>query len=463
MEYLVANLSGKVLRKKFQGRDYYVVPLSMIVPGVLNGSKGPLLYPLDEISKNPADWNGMPIVAPIHPVVNGTPVSARQPEVIEKFGIGTVFNATVAGKLVAEGWIDIDRARLIEPRVVNLLEAGQSIELSTGLEAPSDNVPGVHNNTNYAGTARNYKPDHLAVLLDAKGACSLTDGCGVLVNSAEQTEQLSLLQKIANKLGLHKEPPTMSGKLSVDGRKKLIDNLVTNCGCSTKVWNEDDRKTLENFSDDKLTALDEGRKLTANASAAPAKEPILIEGRKYTFNKDKGQYEPEAAATVIVEKEGKKYSLNLATNQFTEIKGEAPTITNAPPKTNKDWLDQAPPDIRSVVENAMRQEGQERIRLTEQVLTNNKTGMTKEQLVKLPLDNDPEKGVIGLRTLASIATNGKQAEANDDPLTQILSNYLGANGAPPVMNAASAAADARDILPIPSMSFAPPESKQRTA
>jgi hypothetical protein len=31
--------------------------------------------------------------------------------------------------------------------------------------------------------ARNYRPDHLAVLPDQRGACSLTDGCGVMVNT----------------------------------------------------------------------------------------------------------------------------------------------------------------------------------------------------------------------------------------------------------------------------------------
>ena len=34
----------------------------------------------------------------------------------------------------------------------------------------------------YTYIAKNYRPDHLAVLPDNSGACSISDGCGVLVN-----------------------------------------------------------------------------------------------------------------------------------------------------------------------------------------------------------------------------------------------------------------------------------------
>jgi hypothetical protein len=52
MELLTANFAGKVRERRMGGRDYLVAPLSLIVPGVLNGSQGPLYYPEEEIARN---------------------------------------------------------------------------------------------------------------------------------------------------------------------------------------------------------------------------------------------------------------------------------------------------------------------------------------------------------------------------------------------------------------------------
>lgn len=185
MEEVTVNLAGKVQRRTWAGRDWYVAPLSMLVPGVLNGSRGPLLYPPEEVARNPEDWNGMPIVL-YHPTRNGQHISARDPEILEKQGLGWVFGAKANGKLVAQGYFDIEATRRIDPRVLEALEAGKPLELSTGLF--TENIPAEnganHNGRSYTHVARNYKPDHLAVLPDGLvGACSLKDGCGVLVNT----------------------------------------------------------------------------------------------------------------------------------------------------------------------------------------------------------------------------------------------------------------------------------------
>src|SRR5690606_32500277 len=102
LEQLTANFAGNVRREILDGREYLVAPLTMLVPGVLNGSQGPLFYPPQEVIKNPLSWNGMPIVVN-HPVDGaGNPVSARSPEVLRKYGIGTVFNAFAKDKLGGE-------------------------------------------------------------------------------------------------------------------------------------------------------------------------------------------------------------------------------------------------------------------------------------------------------------------------------------------------------------------------
>jgi len=196
---VTANLTSGVRRETLQGREYLVAPLTMIVPGVLAGSKGPLYYPEEEVKKNPTAWNGMPIVVN-HPMVNGIPVEARSPGVLDKQQIGTVFNARYKGKLVAEGWFDVERTRKTNVGIYEQLINNKPIELSTGLYTDNEPYRGVWNGREYHYVARNYRPDHLAILVGSRGACSIKDGCGVLINACGGKKSKKNLKLIRNKL-----------------------------------------------------------------------------------------------------------------------------------------------------------------------------------------------------------------------------------------------------------------------
>lgn len=172
-------------RVTHQGREYIVAPLTLIVPGVLNGSKGALYYPPDEVGKNPSAWDGMPLTLG-HPTVNGGGVSAKEPGALDRHGLGFVNRSRVSnGRLVAEGWFDMQRTGQLAPAVLRKLEQGEPIELSTGLFTKNQQAyPGAtHNGRQYTHIARDYRPDHVAVLHDQVGACSLQDGCGVNNNA----------------------------------------------------------------------------------------------------------------------------------------------------------------------------------------------------------------------------------------------------------------------------------------
>lgn len=202
-EQITANLSGSVRRETLHGKEFLVAPLSMIVPGVLPGSKGPLLYPEEEVRKNPSAWNNIPIVVN-HPMKDGIPVEARSPDILERYQIGTVFNAKYNGKLIAEGWFDVERTRKVNTGVYDMLLNGRPIELSTGLYTDNEPFEGVHNGREYKFIARNYRPDHLAILLTSKGACSLKDGCGVLINKKRVTANIVHKIKGGYRLVSHK-------------------------------------------------------------------------------------------------------------------------------------------------------------------------------------------------------------------------------------------------------------------
>lgn len=189
MEKVLTNLaSAEVRRASLNGREYLVAPMTLIVPGVLDGSNGPLFYPADEIAKDPSIWNGFPITA-YHPTINGSNVSGRDPDVLDKQGIGHVYRAHVGkdGRLHAEGWFDMEATRRVDGRILQALESHQPLELSTGLYTDNEPAPrgSTHNGRIYTYIARNYRPDHLAILPDQKGACSVQEGCGVLVNQEQ--------------------------------------------------------------------------------------------------------------------------------------------------------------------------------------------------------------------------------------------------------------------------------------
>lgn len=182
--HLVAN--KKLIRKdSMEGREYTVVPMVMMKEGVLNGSLGPLFYPADEISKLPVVWNGKPVLV-YHPTVNGAGVSGCSPDIWTRQKIGVIMNTKydeTNKTLKAEAWIDEERCKKVDKRVWNAIEGEKTMELSTGLFTENEPVEnGKHGDKQYSYIARNYKPDHLAVLPDQIGACSVKDGAGFIRN-----------------------------------------------------------------------------------------------------------------------------------------------------------------------------------------------------------------------------------------------------------------------------------------
>lgn len=177
METLVANL-GSARRVVDSHGTWLVAPMTLIVPGVLDGSRGPLYYPPNEIAQNHKKWHGYPITRN-HPVN----ASAYKDGIYDSVGMGVVRNpAIVDNKLVAEGWFHEERTRKVDPQVWNSLIEGRQLELSTGLgvENVVENGECPVTKRRYTAIARNYQPDHVAVLTDGQvGACSIHDGCGV--------------------------------------------------------------------------------------------------------------------------------------------------------------------------------------------------------------------------------------------------------------------------------------------
>jgi len=159
----------------FKGEDHLILNVVMIVEGVLNNA----LLPKNEFCKYVKAWDNRPVVI-YHPMENGEHVSANSPDIIEKVQVGYLFNTRCeTNKLVSEAWININKLDQLDYN--NLLEQDQ-IEVSVGYYADGEVANGIFNNERYSEIHRNLRPDHLAILPDQIGACSIADGCGIYIN-----------------------------------------------------------------------------------------------------------------------------------------------------------------------------------------------------------------------------------------------------------------------------------------
>lgn len=474
LEQITANLSGAVRRDVMHGRDFLVAPLSMIVPGVLNGSNGPLYYSEEEVQRDPSRWDGMPITLGHPTASDGSPVKARNPKVLNRFQIGTVFHARYdRGKLRAEGWFDIGRLQSTDQSLMDALQTGRRMELSTGLTAEYEWTEGTHNGVSYRGIVRDIKPDHLAILLRERGACSLKDGCGVLVNmsyddirreisaqlegerfgdpnqvdryleevypeafvyrkdgkfwlmkyivkdevltildSAPQEVQLYRQYKVVgaepnvgqventNNQDTDKEEPDMAKKTDAE-RKALIDSLIANCDC----YDESDREVLNKFSDERLAVLDEHVKTHRELVANKAKADEVIANAAKEGAKE---LQPKKEETVVNKEEKSK------------------------PQTTDEWLRVAPPEVQSVVRNAMAAEKRQKDALVEQITANERNKFTKEHLMM--------KDVQELEAIAALAETQKPSSP---PL------YIGAAGG----TTNKGKTDEEELLPLPTINW----------
>ena len=156
---------------------------SIVVPGVmaLAGVMNRALLPREEIEKSVAAWNGIPLVLR-HPMKDGVHVPMATPGA-NTIQIGYVTNVRLDGlKLRADYCFDSDALTRIPEggALVTRLKSGQMLEQSTAYKHDFITNSGIHKGRAYDGIQRNIEPDHVAILPDQLGACSIFDGCGVL-------------------------------------------------------------------------------------------------------------------------------------------------------------------------------------------------------------------------------------------------------------------------------------------
>ena len=183
-EYVKNTLTAHTRTEELEGIEYIVVPMVMLVEGVVNGSNGAILYTAKEMAKAPITWNMRPVLVK-HPLKG---ITASDQEIINTQKIGVIMNAKFEdSKLKAEAWIDPARCQVVDNRVYDAIVRNEIMEVSTGLFTGVYKKMGIFNNREYRRVACNFVPDHLAILPDEIGACSVADGAGLMrLNSANR-------------------------------------------------------------------------------------------------------------------------------------------------------------------------------------------------------------------------------------------------------------------------------------
>ena len=381
METLVANLAlSKVQKKTLAGRSYLVAPVAMIVEGVFAGNQGPILYEQSDITKSVASWNHKPITVG-HPKRGDQFVSGCLPESIEDFGVGMVLNTSWNSrtkKLRAEAWFDETRLDVVlgGSAIKAALAKQEPMEVSTGLFVDKEVFSGQYNGKEFTGKARNFRPDHLAVIVNGVGACSLKDGAGLLVNKDAQASDVN--------------PQSGENLATTDAEGKLLEN--------------------------RIQEVRESKPLIVNEKVKMKRDEILAvlgdDHKDFVANLSDGQVEA------------------LAKLQRT-VTVEVP-VANEAPKNLDELLASAPADVKAKIEEAFAVNTAHRDGLIEQIVANEKNQFSKEELAVLPTATLTKMAVFAVNAAPAPAAGstpaplyaGSAAPTDPKPSTSAVKGFL---------------------------------------
>ncbi len=214
---------------EFRGAEHTVIPCVALVEGVLwpANAAAPELALAEEFGRFPLGWNGRPVVFG-HPKINGVPVSASSPDVLESNSFGQLFNTKLDGtKLKTEIWIDNELVNNLseeaQATVEKLKSGNEIIEVSTGMFTMNEIVDGDFDGERFEAIWRNIVPDHLAVLPEGvPGACSVADGCG----APRANEMHPVMRACQLNANCESQTVVINSETDEDGQKSLFQTLL---------------------------------------------------------------------------------------------------------------------------------------------------------------------------------------------------------------------------------------------
>lgn len=176
---LFLNEIGSVRQERLNGRKYLVAPTKPM--RAMDLDQG--YVPKRQIRRSEKAWNGTPVTLNHPHDENGNLVSASStPEIAGKTNLGYLYNVeSVENGEMLEGevWIDRHNAESIggqAEELVEKLENGEKVSVSTSYFGDRLD-PGNYDGEHREKVMGNLRPDHLALLPNKEGRCSIEDGC----------------------------------------------------------------------------------------------------------------------------------------------------------------------------------------------------------------------------------------------------------------------------------------------
>jgi hypothetical protein len=429
------NLSSGYRYDRMEGRDYLVVPAVMIKQGILNGSQGPVFYSGDALSEDVYSWNSRPVVV-YHPQVNGEFVSASaDPNLVTAHKVGLLMNTEFKdNSLQSECWLETDRLQMVDNRVLEAILANKPLSVSVGVFSDSVQEQGVYEGEDYTVVANNLRPDHLAILPDQVGACSLEKGCGLLVNS-EQQESYHRQQYLATLAKMEEKRKLVVNEMSFsDVSYKLYRMLGETYGEKGRSW---DGYVDEVFSDFCIYSSDGNmykqsytvKKDMIHLTGKPVQvktvvqyEPIVNQIKEVSMTKQEKVDALIANTSVKWEAGDKDFLLSLEDAQLDKMvpeeeakvvtantdcgcKKQEPVVNVAPPAEKKvmtfqEMLSQAPAEYQDIFKEGMEARNRNRAELIANIKKNPANIFTDDML------ND--KPTHELNALSALAGSGQE-------------------------------------------------------
>ena len=410
---------GLIRNETFQEQDHIVIPMVGLVEGVMLSANAdePALALAEEFGKHVAGWNGRPVVINHPKDTKGNPVSANSPEILENEQIGQLFNSELSDKkLKFEAWINISTAEEKGDEgkdVVERLRSGELMEISTGLFAEEEQKKGAHLGVPFDSIWRNIVPDHLALLPNGIGACSIADGCGApRINEGKkfccipcsrgelcENERKSRFSEFLKHLGIKENRTDFDVRLALQaalGETRpnefaFVHAVMNDNTFIFETWDGFFQQSFEIEEDGTIALGDEPVKVRPETNFVPVKV------KENNVDKTEKVNALISSDTVSFEEGDREYLEGLEEDRLDIFlkKPETPAVNDDPsndpadpkddPITAEQYIKDAPAEVAEVLQHGMELRTQQRDHLVKGVLANSKNTFTEEELKDMPM------------------------------------------------------------------------------
>lgn len=446
------NTTGRARTETFHGREYFVAPAVMMTEGVHHGSAGPIYYNKKFLRKDPEAWDHKPIVV-YHPSRGGEFVSAGDPEILNNSGVGfllrTRYDEAKKG-WKTECWFDKNQTKKVDPRVYQNLESGKVTEVSTGMFLRCAKKKGEWNGQRYRYEALRAKTnDHLAVLPDQKGACSVEKGAGLLVNSIRgetkgtkvsiyrvhniyykqaytvkdgKVELIGSPEKVVRNVSYdpvdsnsEKEPKMATKTKKTFNRKKHIRRLIGNG------FAEADRVWLEELEDDQLSKINPKATEDTDSDTDDDDDEANSKSVRQAFSRQARLKAKRRKAKLAANKDDKKMEEQPKVDLNT-------LIANADKKTLRALRNALGIDGDELRERKIAHQ-RAKAKLVQAIVANEANSFTEEELKAMEMKNLKRLAKLAANTMGGGWDRGEEEEPNGWG-----SLYIGQNTVRPTVN-----------------------------